>query len=526
MATWDAIVIGSGLGGLGAAARYARSGKRVLVLERLSNFGGCATTWRHGKLTMEASLHETDGGEIFSEHGTFRQLGVTDKVEPIATDLFYEVRSKLFEAPIRVPHGLAPAESVLSAALPQAQAGLARYFRSLRLLHGALEDLGDLGQKGPGVFVGMLFSGRLFELISEMRMTVSEGMRNFFADNEAPKLALCPHLCYFDDNPDKMSLLGFSAITAQFIESGSYYLRGGSRTLTHALLHVIKDAGGEARHNRTVTEIILDAEGRAAGVRHMGADGSVEEDYAEEIFGNAAPALLAEMLPPDHQEPFKAAYATMEPSISLFTVALGLDRPAAEFGVSAYSTFIYPDWMERLDQYPVTADVFGAPPAGAMPFYGVTDYASLDPKLGPDDDLYAVSMTGVDRLWAWEGLSAEEDKARREAWIDALVNDLDARYPGIRGAVRQAEMATARTLKNRIGTPNGECYGWRPTPERLFGRPPTPRTTVPGLWISSAYTVSGGYAGALHGGMLAAQAALGDSRKRRDRTRRRSTVFG
>src|ERR1700736_1474382 len=43
---FDAIVIGSGLGGLTAAALYAQAGNRVLVLERNRNFGGAATVYR------------------------------------------------------------------------------------------------------------------------------------------------------------------------------------------------------------------------------------------------------------------------------------------------------------------------------------------------------------------------------------------------------------------------------------------------------------------------------------------------
>ena len=58
---FDAIVIGSGLGGLTAGALYARAGHRVLVLERNQNFGGAATVYRHGALAIEASLHEIDG---------------------------------------------------------------------------------------------------------------------------------------------------------------------------------------------------------------------------------------------------------------------------------------------------------------------------------------------------------------------------------------------------------------------------------------------------------------------------------
>jgi phytoene dehydrogenase-like protein len=53
---FDAIVIGSGVGGLTAAALYARAGHRVLVIERNPTFGGAATVYQHGALAVEASL--------------------------------------------------------------------------------------------------------------------------------------------------------------------------------------------------------------------------------------------------------------------------------------------------------------------------------------------------------------------------------------------------------------------------------------------------------------------------------------
>jgi hypothetical protein len=58
---FDAIVIGSGLGGLVAGVLYARGGHRVLVIERHDTFGGAATVDRHGSLSIEGSLHEIAG---------------------------------------------------------------------------------------------------------------------------------------------------------------------------------------------------------------------------------------------------------------------------------------------------------------------------------------------------------------------------------------------------------------------------------------------------------------------------------
>jgi phytoene dehydrogenase-like protein len=523
MAHWDAIVIGSGLGGLAAGAAFARAGKRVLVLERLANFGGAATVYRHGALSIEASLHEIAGHELHSAHGALRRLGLADDITAIQTAEFYQVRSALFP-PLTCPHGIGPARAALTAALPASSDGLERYFRALDRIYHALEQLEDVGARGLGGMAGLFLSGRMWAVLANLQLTMADAFARMFKTDEAGKFAIAPHLAYFDDDPAKMSFLGFAAISASYLEGGSYYVQGGSRSITMALLHAIAEQGGQARHKRDVTHILLDAQGRAAGVRHAGANGAEEEDTADAIFGNAAPGVLEHMLPPPQRAQMQARYASYEPSISLFTIALGLDRPAADFGVSAYSTFIYPDWMTRFDQYPVCADVFGGEPGAALPLYGLADYDRLNAGLGQGGDHRLITLTGVDRLWAWEQFSEAEEKSRRERWIDAFIADLDRRFPGIAKAVRHREMANARTMKTRLGAPHGEVYGFRPTPQRLFARPPSPRTPVDGLWLASAFTISGGYAGAMQGGLMAADAALGDLR-RRARARRAEDIL-
>lgn len=66
--TLDAVVVGGGFGGLGAALHLAEAGQEVLLLERVDQLGGCACTFEHGGdqfeggATLFAGLGE---GELF-----------------------------------------------------------------------------------------------------------------------------------------------------------------------------------------------------------------------------------------------------------------------------------------------------------------------------------------------------------------------------------------------------------------------------------------------------------------------------
>lgn len=60
----DAVVIGSGIGGLTAAALLSKAGKRVLVLEQHDKAGGCTHTYQNkgfefdvGKMLMQTHTY-------------------------------------------------------------------------------------------------------------------------------------------------------------------------------------------------------------------------------------------------------------------------------------------------------------------------------------------------------------------------------------------------------------------------------------------------------------------------------------
>jgi phytoene dehydrogenase-like protein len=337
-------------------------------------------------------------------------------------------------------------------------------------------------------------------------------LSELFGDDEAIKLALAANLVYYHDDPDRLLFLRFAIPQGSYVVGGGHYVRGGSQALTDRLVGLINDADGELETGREASGLII-TDGRVTGVRHVDRAGKdPQTDLAPIVLGNAAPQVLAAMLPEKYQQTFLAPYAKSRLSISLWTVSLGLNRPARELGVRHYSTFILPSWLKSLAQMRDSASIMGQEPGRRLPPYVFVDHSQIDSGLN-QQGLHFVSYCGADRLENWSTLGSDESHARKAKWIDALIADVDGHFPGLAGAVVHREMATADTMQRYLNTPGGAVYGFAPggTLGQTIRR--GPRTPIGGLWLASAYTSGGGYTGVMIGGAQAATEAMREARR-------------
>jgi phytoene dehydrogenase-like protein len=355
-------------------------------------------------------------------------------------------------------------------------------------------------------------------IVSGWRASLDDILTAEFGADEAVKFGIAANLSYYAADPARLWWLFFAVAQGGFLGSGGVYVHGGSRQLSLKLAGAIKRAGGTVLLGTGASSIEVGGEGGVTGVGTAArGERSPQCIEASAVLANCSPDIISRMLPEDARRGFSAAFAGRAPSTSLFSAHFGLKVNPAQFGLTAYSAVLLPSWITALRDYPQSAALLGANPAGKMPVLGVENYGAIEPGLD-DEGPILVSVTGIDAISNWRGLSKDEEASRRNAWLDAILGVLDRHYPGFAGAVTEKTFMNAGAMERYLGTPGGAVYGFDPVPPKASiwaGMPHSPRTPIKGLFLASAFGGSGGYSGAIAAGAQAAELAVAALRGKR-----------
>ncbi len=108
-----------------------------------------------------------------------------------------------------------------------------------------------------------------------------------------------------------------------------FTFRVALQRLSSALARAIRAAGGEVLLRRTVSAITVDCSGAVSALVHVTKDGSDPHTVeTSRIIGNAAPEVLASLLPDSCGAELRKAYTDREPSTSLFALTLRIVEAA------------------------------------------------------------------------------------------------------------------------------------------------------------------------------------------------------
>ena len=148
--TYPVIVIGAGLGGLGAACQLVARGEQVLLLEKHNVPGGFATSFVRGRFEFEGALHElSDIGTQENQGALYRfleRLGIVpDKLKFKQVPEFY--RSIYLDGyDVTLPLGIEKYTNKLIELFPHEEKGIEEFMEMCKAVLAGIEYVASKGE--------------------------------------------------------------------------------------------------------------------------------------------------------------------------------------------------------------------------------------------------------------------------------------------------------------------------------------------------------------------------------------------
>lgn len=518
----DVCIIGAGLGGLMAGALLARRGQQVVVFDGHYVAGGCATMFHRvgaqGSWQFDVGLHYVGdcqpGGRL---PRLLAEAGVEVEFLPMDMDGFDTIVLPGLSFPI--PAGHEAYRERLLQHFPAERRGIDRYVGLLLELEALTAEM-NRERRGLRAQAGLLWTAatRARHVPRYQKATMAQVLDDCTRD-PALRAVILGQSGDYGLPASRVSALLHMGLANHYFK-GAWYSRGGGQVLADRLCEVIEVHGGRICLRRTVEKILL-LDGRACGVQVRGMRQEAQKVLSRAVLSNAdIRRTMLELLPEGTLPPETWRRAqNFQMGGAIFLSCFGLRGDLRELGMGARNIWRF----DTLDQEEVYADIARGRLEPRAVY--ITSASLKDPESAghspPGTMGVEVMCLAPGRAEAW-GVSQEElhsggyrkkpeyleHKRRVE---EALLDRLEAQFPGSRARVVFRESATPVTHSRFTRASDGTGYGLAATPEQFLKGRPGYRGPVPALYLAGASTRAGhGIVGALSSGRAAATRILED----------------
>lgn len=259
-----AVIIGAGLGGLECGYILAKSGMRVIVLEREAQIGGCLQTFRRGSALFDTGFHYVGSlGEGESLNSLFTYFDLMELPwKQLDEDCFDEVVIGNHSYPFA--NGHQRFANTLAEQFPTERENLRKYTDFLRQVGDHIFD--SFNPKSDEQFYSQsLFARSAYQFMEE---TISSPTLKKVLSGTALKMEL---------NAATLPLYTFAQINDSFLRS-AWRLQGGGSQIAEHLAESIRQMGGEVRTNAAVN-LIKEENGKVSGVEINEGKEFIEADW-------------------------------------------------------------------------------------------------------------------------------------------------------------------------------------------------------------------------------------------------------
>ena len=503
---YDALVIGSGIGGLTTAALLSELGLRIAVLEQHYTAGGCTHSYDRKGYEWDVGVHyigDMGGATMSRRLLDFLTDGAVEWA-PMANnyDRFY-IGDTHYDALA----GKEEYRQQLTGYFPREAKAIDRWLELLTEVSRGMRSF-MLGRTLPPLLAALAAPYLRRQLPDRLLRTTWEVLSELTQDRDL--IAVLTGQWGDLGLPPKRSAFIMQAMISKHYLHGGFYPVGGAWRIADSILPRIRATGGEVFTYARVREIAV-SDGKVTGV--LMDDGTMIESRRV-ISGAGAVNTLARLLPADMQQ--SSGYANLlsrvKPSIGHLGVYIGLQGTADELRLPKTNYWIYPD-----NDSDSAVDRFLADPGSPFPAVYLSFPSAKDPDFQRRHpgrstvEIVAPAPYEMFRKWAgttW-GKRGEDYEQLKQRLGERLLEYLYEKLPQLRGRIDYWEVSTPLSMQWFCGWEHGELYGLDHDPDRFRQQWLRPKTRIPGLWLTGQDVMSCGVTGAMMGGMASATTVVG-----------------
>ncbi|MFO0944664.1 MAG: NAD(P)/FAD-dependent oxidoreductase [Planctomycetota bacterium] len=493
---FDAIVIGSGMGGLTTAALLAKFAfQRVLVLERHYTAGGYTHVFKRPGFEWDVGVHYI--GDVHHPKAPLRRLFDVlseGSLEWVATDDVYD-RIIIGEQSFDFLAGQQRFRDRLVEYFPKEASAIDRYLALVN--ECAKSSKNYFASKALPGFVDV-FAGSLMRrpFLNYASRTTLEVLRSLTSD---PLLIGVLTGQWGDYGlPPAQSSFGIHAIVVRHYLSGAAYPKGGAAAIAASIAPTIEQAGGEILVNAEVREIVVER-GSAVGV--CMADGRIlnaKTIVSGAGYFNTFDKMLSREVNDRLQT--RARRQAVEPSMSHMNLYVGLNGTDRELQLPTTNLWVYPT-----PDHDANIARFLRDPDQPLPVAYLSFPSAKDPTFAARypgrSTIQVISLAPYEWFASWEnqrwrnrGKDYESLKAKFTARLrDALKQQL----PHVDSHIAHCELSTPVSTRHFMNYSHGEPYGLAHTPRRFRQAWLRPRTPIRNPFLTGQDVATAGVEQAL-----------------------------
>lgn len=504
MEEYDAIIIGSGAGGLATAICLARAGKKVLVLEQHYVPGGWCHSFTLNGQRFSPGVHYIglmDEGQSTNE--LYRGLGIANEL------VFFRMNKKAYEHcrlgdhHIDLPAGFDNLYNHLAERFPEEKQNLKKYLDMVYKVSAQIQMIPKLRTFWDHVIVPYrtrhMGKYGLFSLKRVIDWYIKDPLLKGILNVQCGDHGLPPFKASF---PVHCMLMN------HYFEGG-FYPMGGGGGIVKAMTNTLKKHGGEVRTKQTVKKILVENR-QAAGVQLE--DGT--KILAKTVISNADPSITyLNMVGREHLSSrlLKKISKTRYSATSLI-LFLTLDMDVKKAGLDSGN--IWALRSENIDD--VYAGLTGEQifeghefPAIFMSCTTLKDPVSFNGRYHNFEVVTFIEYEGFKKFDAACNYHSEEYEEGKQKIINKFLNNVEKIIPGAREHIVQAELGTPKTNQYFIKTTDGNVYGTEKIFRQIGPFSYKVKSEIKNLYLCGASTLSHGVGGAAYSGVEAAAKILG-----------------